>query len=43
MQGSAIDGGGYGADVYLEVESLLHDSGDPVQPYPNKYDQPEPS
>jgi hypothetical protein len=37
MQGSAIDGGSYGADVYLEVESLLDDSGDPVQPYPNTY------
>jgi hypothetical protein len=37
IQGSAIDGGNYGPDVYLEVESLLDDSGDPVQPYPNLY------
>jgi len=43
MQGSAIDGGGYGADVYLEAEGLLEDSGDPVQPFPNQYDQPQPS
>lgn len=43
IQGTAIAGGSYGADVYLEVESLLEDSGDPVQPYPNKYDQPAPS
>jgi hypothetical protein len=40
IQGSAIDGGSYDADVYLEVESRLQDSGDPVKPYPNKYDQP---
>jgi L-Lysine epsilon oxidase N-terminal/L-lysine epsilon oxidase C-terminal domain len=37
LQGTAIDGGDFGADVYLEVESLLEDSGDPVVPYPNKY------
>jgi hypothetical protein len=37
IQGSAIAGGNYGADVYLEVESQLDDSGDPVQPYPNLY------
>jgi L-Lysine epsilon oxidase N-terminal/L-lysine epsilon oxidase C-terminal domain len=37
LQGTAIDGGNFGADVYLEVEGLLDDSGDPVVPYPNKY------
>jgi hypothetical protein len=37
LQGNAIDGGNFSADVYLEVESLLDDSGDPVQPYPNYY------
>jgi hypothetical protein len=40
LQGIAIDGGTFGADVYLEVESLLDDSGDPVQPYPNTYVPP---
>lgn len=40
VQGLAIDGGAYGADVYLEVESLLEDSGDAVQPYPNLYKPP---
>ena len=40
LQGSTIDGGNFGPDVYLEVESLLDDSGDPVQPYPNKYMAP---
>lgn len=40
LQGTAIDGGNFGADVYLEVESLLDDSGDPVQPYPNRYIPP---
>jgi L-Lysine epsilon oxidase N-terminal/L-lysine epsilon oxidase C-terminal domain len=40
LQGAAIDGGSFGADVYLEVESLLEDSGDPVVPYPNKYVAP---
>lgn len=40
IQGSAIDGGGYSADYYLEVASLLDDSGDKVQPYPNKYVAP---
>jgi L-lysine epsilon oxidase-like protein len=42
IQGSAIDGGTYGPDVYLEVASLLEDSGDPVQPFPNQY-KPESS
>jgi hypothetical protein len=41
LQGTAIDvvdGEKFGADVYLEVESLLDDVyGDPVKPYPNKY------
>jgi hypothetical protein len=38
LQGTAIDGGSFGADVYLEVASLFKDSdGDPVPPYPNKY------
>ncbi len=37
LQGTAIDGGSFGADVYLEVASLLDDSGDPVVPYPNFY------
>ena len=32
LQGTAIDGGGFGADVYLEVESKLDDGGDPVVP-----------
>lgn len=40
LQGTAIDGGNFGADVYLEVESLLDDGGDPVQPYPNVYVPP---
>jgi hypothetical protein len=40
LQGIAIDGGNFSADVYLEVESLLDDSGDPVQPYPNTYVPP---
>jgi hypothetical protein len=38
LQGTAIDGGSFGADVYLEVASLFKDNdGDPVPPYPNKY------
>jgi hypothetical protein len=39
LQGTAIDGGGFGPDVYLEVESKLDDGGDPVvpPPYPNIY------
>ena len=41
VQGNAIDGGNYSADFYLEAESLLDDSGDPVQPYPNRY-KPQP-
>lgn len=41
LQGTAIDGGNFGADVYLEVESLLDDSGDPVEPYPNHYKMPQ--
>jgi hypothetical protein len=40
LQGTAIDGGNFSADVYLEVESLLDDSGNPVQPYPNTYVPP---
>lgn len=40
VQGSAIDGGTFGADVYLEVESQFGDVGDPVPPYPNKYVPP---
>ena len=40
LQGNAIDGGSYSADFYLEVESLLEDSGDPVEPYPNLYKVP---
>jgi L-Lysine epsilon oxidase N-terminal/L-lysine epsilon oxidase C-terminal domain len=40
IQGNAIDGGNFSAEYYLEVESLLDDSGDPVEPYPNKYVTP---
>jgi hypothetical protein len=37
VQGTAIDGGKYSPGVYLEVESWLDDTGDPVQPWPNRY------
>jgi hypothetical protein len=40
LQGTAIDGGNFSADYYLEVASLLDDTGDPVQPYPNLYVPP---
>ena len=40
LQGSAIDDGNFSSDFYLEVESLLDDTGDPVQPYPNLYKIP---
>ena len=35
MQGTAIESGDYPADVYLEVESQLEDSGNRVLPWPN--------
>jgi hypothetical protein len=41
IQGNVIDGGKYGAGVYLEVESRLDNTGDPVQPYPNLYKKPK--
>jgi hypothetical protein len=37
LQGTAIDGGGFGADVYLEVESKLEDDNVVPPPYPNIY------
>jgi L-Lysine epsilon oxidase N-terminal/L-lysine epsilon oxidase C-terminal domain len=41
LQGSAIDDCNFSPDYYLEVESMLDDTGDPVQPYPNLYKIPE--
>jgi hypothetical protein len=40
LQGSAIDDGNFSSDYYLEAESMLDDTGDPVQPYPNLYKIP---
>ena len=41
LQGSAIDGGAYSPDYYLEVASLLpSDPSDRAPPYPNTYKTP---
>ncbi len=34
IQGTAIEGGDFSPDQYLEVESLLQDSGNQVEPWP---------